>query len=552
MKRAGTARAFVCGMNVSDDRAAWDHARAVLRTVLIVLGVGFVLWLTYRLQEVVLMILFAIFFAYLLAPIVEWLQKPRHVFGRERMLTRSGSIALVYGSFSAVAILSLWYFLPRLGVQLKELSANAPQYVELLRARFSFAKTAIFAEHLPGPLREMTLEGIARVNARTRAHGEAFIMDVLAAVRFAPWFILIPVIAFFLLKDARAFRQSALQLLPQGRVRWRGQDFFEEVNHSLASYVRAQLIACVIVGALSIIAYAMMGLPYALVLGVSAMFMEFIPFAGPLAAALLACLAATFGAQDLLAPTVIYLIALRLFQDYVVLPRLIGRGVNMHPLAIILAILCGSQLFGLVGLLLAIPMTAVFSVGYRHFMRNLGQEGLLAELLRPANEELANAPVMVPEANAPPPMRTGRLAGLRVVVVDNEPDALALLVMVLERAGATVASASSVAEAYSLISAARPHVLVSDIGMPQEDGFDLIRHVRNLEDRESRNLPAVALTGYAMPEDRQRAFLAGFQAHVAKPVDPQELISVVADLARQGARAPSFVTWAPVTPQAQS
>jgi signal transduction histidine kinase len=122
------------------------------------------------------------------------------------------------------------------------------------------------------------------------------------------------------------------------------------------------------------------------------------------------------------------------------------------------------------------------------------------------------------------------LAGVRVLVVDNDPDARGLLRTVLERCGAAVDEAASAAEALNAVTIRAPDVLLSDIGMPREDGYSLIARIRALEG-PARLLPAAALTAHATAADRTRALLAGYQAHVPKPVDPSELAAVVAALA---------------------
>ena len=123
------------------------------------------------------------------------------------------------------------------------------------------------------------------------------------------------------------------------------------------------------------------------------------------------------------------------------------------------------------------------------------------------------------------------LEGLKVLVLDDEPDARELVQAILERGRAVVTLASSASEALEMIRAAPPDVIVSDIGMPDEDGFTFIRKLRALPREEGGRVPAVALTAYARAEDRRRALLAGFQNHAAKPVEPQELVIVIANLA---------------------
>ncbi len=128
------------------------------------------------------------------------------------------------------------------------------------------------------------------------------------------------------------------------------------------------------------------------------------------------------------------------------------------------------------------------------------------------------------------------LTGVKVLVVDDEPDARALVKRLLDDRGASVRAACSAAEALRLIGEARPDVLVSDIGMPGEDGYALIQRVRALSATGGGTIPAIALTAYARSEDRMKVILAGFQMHVAKPVEPAELLTMVASLAGRTGR----------------
>jgi len=146
-----------------------------------------------------------------------------------------------------------------------------------------------------------------------------------------------------------------------------------------------------------------------------------------------------------------------------------------------------------------------------------------------------------PAPDAEPPTHAGgdvaaagpcaSLRGVRVLVVEDEPDARALVRRVLRECEAEVTTAASAAEALELLRESRPHVLISDIGMPGEDGYELIRKLRTMGNGFGQ-IPAVALTAYARSEDRERALRAGYQVHVPKPVEPAELVATVASLAR--------------------
>ncbi|HTG33037.1 MAG TPA: ATP-binding protein [Thermoanaerobaculia bacterium] len=146
---------------------------------------------------------------------------------------------------------------------------------------------------------------------------------------------------------------------------------------------------------------------------------------------------------------------------------------------------------------------------------------------------------VVEAAAAEPAGRRARgapLAGLRVLAVEDDEATLDALTELLSLQGAEMAAAASVNQALGLLADFTPDVLVSDIGMPERDGYDLIREIRALG-YDAEDLPAVAVTAFASPEDRRRALTAGFQVHLAKPVDPHELTDVIAGLAKS-AREP--------------
>ncbi|MFI5325349.1 MAG: ATP-binding protein [Candidatus Rokuibacteriota bacterium] len=133
-------------------------------------------------------------------------------------------------------------------------------------------------------------------------------------------------------------------------------------------------------------------------------------------------------------------------------------------------------------------------------------------------------------ARTSPLFRPPDLSGIKVLVVDDQPDARDMIRRVLEDCEADVATAGSAAEALRAVEECRPDVLVSDIGMPDMDGYELLRRIRALGSPPGGHLPAIALTAFARSEDRTRALRAGFLAHVAKPVEPSELLATVASV----------------------
>ena len=140
----------------------------------------------------------------------------------------------------------------------------------------------------------------------------------------------------------------------------------------------------------------------------------------------------------------------------------------------------------------------------------------------------AEPPRSAPAAATAPRVR---LDGVHILLVEDDADGRELLALLFQAAGARVVATGSVAEAVQALDRARPHVIVSDIGMPHEDGYALLRQVRARDAGAAAPVPAIALTGYVRPEDRARILAAGFQTHVRKPVDPGEIVAAVAALA---------------------
>ena len=126
-----------------------------------------------------------------------------------------------------------------------------------------------------------------------------------------------------------------------------------------------------------------------------------------------------------------------------------------------------------------------------------------------------------------------RLNGIVVLVVDDSPDTLYLVELLLVRQGANVVTAGSATEALRIVEKTPPDVILSDIGMPEMDGYMLIKKIRELERKKNQDahIPAAAVTAFTSTADRQKAILAGYQIHIPKPIDVEELLTTVARLA---------------------
>lgn len=347
--------------------AAPPQSRAPLQVILIILAVAAAAWVLYRLERVVVLLVVAMFFAYVVAPLVRFAEHPFRIAGRPRRLSRGLAIGLVYVVILGSAGAGTVILLPTLTEQLGEAVSRAPVYAESFRAWAQGWSRYYERARLPVEVREGINRSALQIGDAVLEYARGSLIAIVGIASYVPWLILVPILAFFFLKDADGFRRSAVLALPQ-RIRRRGYELFKELNTTLAAYIRAQLLACVLIGSICGVGFAVLGVPYPVLLGVLAGVLEFVPLIGPLLAAVISAVLAALHAPLLALWVCGFLGVLRIVEDYVVYPRLIRHGIHLHPLAVIVAVLAGLELGGVAGIFLAIPAVAIVSVTYRHWL----------------------------------------------------------------------------------------------------------------------------------------------------------------------------------------
>jgi predicted PurR-regulated permease PerM len=335
------------------------------RFILIVLAVAVGALLLYRLERIVLVLVLALFFAYLIAPLVDLAERPLRAVGTPPRLSRGVAIGIVYVAISGVAWAGTAILLPTVSQQIGDAASRAPGYVQSLRTWEGGWSRSYQRLRLPPEVRRRIDQSLTDAGDRVVEGVRESLVAGFGVLTDLPWLVLIPVLSFFLLKDAASFRQSALHVLPK-RFRGRGYRLFEELHTTLAAYIRAQLLACLLVGSICGVGFAALGVPYAVLFGVLAGVLEFIPLVGPLLVAVIAGIVAALHTPILAVWSTGFLAIVRVLEDYVIYPRLMGHGIHLHPLAVIVAVLAGVELGGVAGAFLAIPVVAALSVAWRH------------------------------------------------------------------------------------------------------------------------------------------------------------------------------------------
>jgi len=244
------------------------------------------------------MIVLAIFFAYLINPLVELIRKPFEG-SYPKLMPRSLAIAVSFLLVFSVLAIAAYYLAPGISTQGRAFVENIPTYTTKVQSSINDLNRRLDRMRIDDSVQTQINE---RINLFLEAAG-TFVTTFLGlgaiyAVTFVPWLVLVPILAFFFLKDAHLFKVGLLRVVPVGDWRTRVESVMADVNNTLKAYTRAQLISCLLIGVLCTIGFYFLGNDYALLLGILAGVLELIPLIGPLTLAIVA----TFVLIAILAP----------------------------------------------------------------------------------------------------------------------------------------------------------------------------------------------------------------------------------------------------------
>ncbi len=354
--------------------------RVVIVTLILVFFAGSVQTLVYSLSGLLFLIVLSIFFAYLMDPIVRLIRRPFKARGAESVMPRWLAIFFAYLFVFAVIGAFIATIAPRVADQAKEFGTNIPTITTAFRERLREVNQRFDRLRIPDEVQADINQRITDAGAQVATTIGNFL---LLSITYLPWLLLVPVLAFFFLKDVNQFRLLVLRLFPVGRWRYRAELVMSDVNTTLAAYTRAQLLSCLIIATECTIGFWIIGLKFALLLGILAGIFEFVPLLGPVTIGIFVTITAASSDNTRNAIYVaIFLVVARIIHDYVTYPRIVRGGIHMHPLAIILSVLAGEQIAGIPGVFLSIPIVAVCTVIYRHVLEHQGRRGLLTGLIR--------------------------------------------------------------------------------------------------------------------------------------------------------------------------
>lgn len=336
---------------MSDRRLTWGLALA---------GVGLSLAVVWRMRAVATPFVLALVLAYLLEPLVSLLER--------REVPRGPAILTVY-LMLAVAVTLLWMGLvPAIVAEVENLAQKLPQESRRWDALFTELARRVRLETLPDAVRRAAETAISRIEGLLAGFASRLAGVVVATVSQALNLVLTPILAYYILKDRERLAESLLSLVPRSRQR-RAVGLALEVDQTLAAVIRGQLLVSMSVGMLVAAGLVVLGVPYALVLGLLTGVVDIVPYFGPVVAAVPIVALALTKSPWTAAWALGLLVLANQVEGAFLQPRVMSRNAGLHPLVVIGSVLAGAELLGILGMLLAVPIASVARAVLAFFLR---------------------------------------------------------------------------------------------------------------------------------------------------------------------------------------
>ncbi|MEZ4767998.1 MAG: AI-2E family transporter [Caldilineales bacterium] len=341
------------------------RAREVILSTLVIVAVVAGFYLVYRFRLVVFLLLVAFILHVAITPVVNWLVAKR--------LPRAAAVALVYVALLLALALFVVLVGPMLFNQASDFADRIPEYYRMVRDKliaspnYVLLRVALIAPPLP------LSTAVGQTEADELAQVATFISGAGIALRVLLISLTIFALAYYWnLENLRA-ELFLLRFVPMER-RARIREVVDEVESTVGAYLAGQLLLGLLVGAATLVAYLLIGLPYAAALAMLAGLFELIPLVGPVLSALVALLVALSNDPSKAIWVVVAAVVIQALENYILVPRVVGQSVGVNPLVTLLALLALGSLFGIPGALVAVPLAAIVQIALRSTVLNLDRE----------------------------------------------------------------------------------------------------------------------------------------------------------------------------------
>lgn len=299
---------------------------------------------------------------FIVAMIISYVLNPIVTMLAERKVPRTMAVLLIYAVFFTILTVILVNFIPMFIDQMQELNKHLP---ELSMRAQGLVVQFNNNDLLPESLREGVNKSLVLWERKISESLLAFVNNIGSMVGALFVIFVVPFLAFYILKDFEVFERAVIRYVPKSH-RKNTIRLLKDIDDALGSYIRGQLLVCVIVGTLAYVGYLLVGMPYALLLASIVAITNVIPYIGPFIGAAPALLMASTVSLKMMLLVIIVNTICQILEGNIISPQVVGRTLHLHPLIIIFALLVGGQLAGVVGMILAVPIFAACKVIVQH------------------------------------------------------------------------------------------------------------------------------------------------------------------------------------------
>lgn len=339
----------------------------------LILLCAYTFWLLTPVWKPVLSTTLRILTPFLIAGIITYLLHPIIEQLKNMGIARSVSILIIYVLFIFLFVYILLKGTPYIINELKDLAENVPTYINQYREIVEqfYRKTSMMPEGM-----RVRFEGLVSDAESVAADG---LVDVIANLKsvldYLLMLIIIPFVVFYLLKDFHLLEKSVWYLTPR---KWRstGRELLRNINVSLGNYIRGQIIVCFVVGVIATIGLLIIGMPYAVILGIFIGLTNIIPYFGPIIGVFPVVAIAITVSFKLVILALVVIFTIQLIEGNILAPFIVGRSLHMHPILIIFALVVGAEVGGIIGLILSVPILAVIKVIVVHIRELMTKQNI--------------------------------------------------------------------------------------------------------------------------------------------------------------------------------
>jgi len=323
-----------------------------------------VLWGLLNAKTILFPLIVAVVLSFILNPWVEYLGRCR-LYPLKTPIPRTIAVILTFVVAAGVLTLLLAFVLLPFAHEFEKFVVNLPEYMSQAGNLIYQLQQKVSRAEVPDTVRSLIDEGMANAAGYSVVMGRRFLAGTIGIASRIIDLVVVPVLTFYFLKDWMQIRETFIDLVPLDR-RPKVRQIINDIGLVISGYIRGQVTVSAIMGLLVFAGMYFFDVNYALTIGLIAALTEFVPIIGPILGSIPALLISILASPALAAKVAIFYVGIHQLENHIIVPKVMGSSIDLHPVTVIIAFLVGAQLFGLAGMILAVPVAAIMKVVFYH------------------------------------------------------------------------------------------------------------------------------------------------------------------------------------------